>query len=286
MPATILCPSCQKEYPWKPDLAGKRVKCTCGEVIDVPTVAPKAEVDELYDLADDPSPKAQHGVADLQSVATAAAVAVDDSRQFPCPYCGEKLNPGSMMCVFCGSNLEGAIPETAQRTVPTAMQAAPPVATRPVIIPHNQEEAKSNRLKLIILGLTVLVPVAAIIVITMLRSMKVPPPTAYVKPADAPILAKVNGGSAVEARDWLKDDNHALSGMNHRQSVFRVDQLYDLGDKRVMVFGGGQSLGLELPSEAAKRKAVFDWQKKWNTENNFKIVADEGQKWLEIQMHL
>src|SRR5439155_16690838 len=100
---------------------GKRVKCVCGELIDVPTIAPKAEVDELYDLADDaPTNKPQHGITDLQSAATTAAVAVDDSRQFPCPYCGEKLDPGSTMCVFCGSNLEGALPERAMRQMPTA----------------------------------------------------------------------------------------------------------------------------------------------------------------------
>src|SRR5690349_16093786 len=135
MPAAIQCPTCQKEYPWKPELAGKRVKCSnCGTVISVPSDAPKAEVDELYELADDgPSPRAQHGVSDLQSVATTAAVEVDNSKQFPCPYCGQMLDPGTTMCVFCGSSLEGALPETPATPLATAIQSAPPVATKPVV---------------------------------------------------------------------------------------------------------------------------------------------------------
>jgi hypothetical protein len=282
MPATIQCPGCQREYPWKPDLAGKRVKCTCGQIMDVPAIAPKAEVDELYDLAEDPTPRGQHAISDLQSIATEAAVAVDESRQFPCPYCGEKLDPGSMMCVFCGSNLEGAIPETTP-VAPSAMASAPPVATKPVVIPKPEPREKSARM-LIVIGVTTILVVAAVFIFVWIKTKKAAPPEGFLKPADAAIFEKVKQGA--DARDWLKDDSHALSGMNHKQSVFHTDQWHDMGDKRVVVLNGGSSVALELPSEAAKRKAVFDWEKKWNTENNFKLVDDDGQRWMEIQMHL
>jgi hypothetical protein len=36
------CSSCGKEYRWKPELAGKKAKCKCGNVIPVPTKAPAA----------------------------------------------------------------------------------------------------------------------------------------------------------------------------------------------------------------------------------------------------
>jgi hypothetical protein len=285
MPAVIQCPSCQKEYPWKPDLAGKRVKCKCGELIDVPAAAPKAEVDELYDLADDPAPKGQHAIGDLQSAATTAAVAVDNSRHFPCPYCGEKLDPGSTMCPFCGSNLEGALPESAVISVPTAVQAAPPVATRPVVMRKPPVEESSARLRLAIIGILTIFLLAIGIFLVRRKFPSLHTPDAPVNPLDAPIVEKLDRGA--EAREWLKaDESRALCGMSHKQSVFKVDQWYDLGIQRAVVFGNGSSLGIELPSDPAKRKAVFEFERKWNGENNFPLVDDRGQNWLEIEMHL
>src|SRR3954470_19114902 len=55
------CPSCQKDYRWKPELAGKRAKCKCGETFEVPLVAlaaePQAPSEDqgLYDFAE-PAP--------------------------------------------------------------------------------------------------------------------------------------------------------------------------------------------------------------------------------------
>ena len=51
------CNSCQKTYAWKPQLAGKRVKCKCGSPISVPSEdpaladAPPAEFEDFYALA-------------------------------------------------------------------------------------------------------------------------------------------------------------------------------------------------------------------------------------------
>jgi hypothetical protein len=57
------CDACQKRYAWKPELAGKRVKCKCGGVITVPGTDPAApppepedalppNFDDLYALAE------------------------------------------------------------------------------------------------------------------------------------------------------------------------------------------------------------------------------------------
>jgi hypothetical protein len=52
------CTSCGKAYAWKPQLAGKRVKCKCGAPISVPAEdpalaqAPPPEFDDLYALAE------------------------------------------------------------------------------------------------------------------------------------------------------------------------------------------------------------------------------------------
>lgn len=37
--AAIVCGSCQRKFAWKPELAGKRVKCKCGQPIAVPAAA-------------------------------------------------------------------------------------------------------------------------------------------------------------------------------------------------------------------------------------------------------
>lgn len=47
------CPSCGKQWTWKPALAGKKAKCSCGTLIDVPTEPPAAaeSPDDLFELA-------------------------------------------------------------------------------------------------------------------------------------------------------------------------------------------------------------------------------------------
>ena len=54
------CEACGKRYAWKPQLAGKKAKCSCGAMMIVPQPeAPKAPADEpedLYGFAEDPLP--------------------------------------------------------------------------------------------------------------------------------------------------------------------------------------------------------------------------------------
>ena len=54
MPETFSCPSCQKEYRWKPELAGKRAKCKCGSTIEIPHADAALQQDDLgiYDVAE------------------------------------------------------------------------------------------------------------------------------------------------------------------------------------------------------------------------------------------
>jgi hypothetical protein len=51
------CDQCGKRFRWKPDLAGKRVRCTCGSIMTCPAQPP--EWDALYDLQPEaPAPQA------------------------------------------------------------------------------------------------------------------------------------------------------------------------------------------------------------------------------------
>ena len=54
------CSACGREYRWKPELAGKKGKCKCGSVMQVPAQPPQAPEpeleDDLYDMAADEKP--------------------------------------------------------------------------------------------------------------------------------------------------------------------------------------------------------------------------------------
>lgn len=54
------CSSCGKQYKWKPEFAGRKVKCKCGFVMTAPAEAPAPQEEEdLYAFADDkPTPPA------------------------------------------------------------------------------------------------------------------------------------------------------------------------------------------------------------------------------------
>lgn len=82
--APILCPSCGKQFRWKPEMAGKRAKCKCGSVIAIPAepnpARSSAEQDE-YDIAPAPAEAAKPQAAPVHaeqqpglSLAAAAAV--------------------------------------------------------------------------------------------------------------------------------------------------------------------------------------------------------------------
>jgi len=54
--AMFSCSTCKKQYKWKPEFAGKKVKCKCGNVMTAPQKPPVAGEDDdagMYDLAED-----------------------------------------------------------------------------------------------------------------------------------------------------------------------------------------------------------------------------------------
>lgn len=79
------CPSCGKQYKWKPEMAGRSAKCACGAKFVVPTEQPA-------------SAKAP--------TATAAPPVEPAKSNAGCPNCGTALPPGAVLCVNCGYNLK------------------------------------------------------------------------------------------------------------------------------------------------------------------------------------
>lgn len=79
--ARFSCEGCGKTYAWKPELAGRRVKCKCGHVMTVmqapPQPEPELDEDALYDLADAETEAAKKSPAqNAPYVSRVAAVAV------------------------------------------------------------------------------------------------------------------------------------------------------------------------------------------------------------------
>src|SRR5437879_2821458 len=91
------CQQCGKQYKWKPDFAGRKVKCKCGYVMTAPTQPPGSEksdepdLDALYSLADEGKQAAKAG-------------AVETAMR--CPSCKEPMEAGATLCASCGFNLK------------------------------------------------------------------------------------------------------------------------------------------------------------------------------------
>jgi hypothetical protein len=119
------CDACGKTYAWKPELAGRRVKCKCGQPVSVPAEDPATEsipegFDDLMALADGGS------AAPSQNY---AAAAVAPGAQ--CPGCGAGVAEGSVICINCGHNLKtGKRLKTSKVTAGAAASAGAAAAER------------------------------------------------------------------------------------------------------------------------------------------------------------
>lgn len=107
----VACPNCGKQYRWKPDLAGRKVVCKCGQKMRLPTTVsgeieplgpPPKPVDpnegSTYDIEfnEEPAARADHATGSARSA----------SAPSKCPSCNQPLKPGAVLCVNCGYNLE------------------------------------------------------------------------------------------------------------------------------------------------------------------------------------
>jgi hypothetical protein len=187
---TFSCSGCGKKYVWKPELAGKTVKCKCGQGIPVPAAAAspaaaparkppaiskpalaaaapaRSEADDLYDLAaDDAAPSPVRPAAASAAPAIVAPVAIpgmeDDA--YRCPSCNEPMQPGAIICASCGFNLKTGARETIARGPGTAAgKSAAKAATKaaassgfaglpsPRKKPQMVEDKKGEMMKIII----------------------------------------------------------------------------------------------------------------------------------------
>src|SRR5215208_7702281 len=79
------CAACGKEFRWKPEIAGRKAKCKCGQTLTVPAAPPAPAAVQTAPPPPPPAP----------APATPA-----------CPECGADLPANAVLCVNCGYNLK------------------------------------------------------------------------------------------------------------------------------------------------------------------------------------
>src|SRR5688500_1043431 len=126
------CASCGKEFRWKPEIAGRKAKCKCGQTLTVPAAPPAPKVAEPppepnpLDWPDEPA--ADYGAADYAAAPPAPAPSGP-----ACPSCGAGLPANAVLCVNCGYNLKTRkkVGGVAPAAAATASLAAPAPAGAP-----------------------------------------------------------------------------------------------------------------------------------------------------------
>lgn len=105
------CTSCERTYRWKPELAGKQVKCGCGVKLSVPAEPP-------------PSPDLARSSSSKQAGK-------------PCPECNKTVKTEAAICVHCGYDFEtgGRLGSTLVETK-AKKPAAPRDPRRPRLIQY------------------------------------------------------------------------------------------------------------------------------------------------------
>ena len=298
------CPSCGRQFTWKPELAGKGAKCKCGATIKVPAqpmaaAAPAAAEGNPLDAHDFSAAEAA-APAKKGNARSAAVPAADAGLR--CPSCGGSMLPGAVICVSCGFNLKtGKRMSTVMGGVePDAGAAAPrpgvpgvggyagPPGIRP---PRMQEQSGASGVVKLIAIPVVLVAVVggAVFGYRMLATEKDTGPSLG---QDKEVRAMIKEDGATELKQWLKEGNtRMVSGVTREQADGMADRLYELGAVKVLAFGGVMTMTIavelpdaSVPGNAEKRKAIFEWYKRRYEENVSAAnrQKDVGQKYILV----
>ena len=93
-----------------------------------------------------------------------------------------------------------------------------------------------------------------------------------------------------EAREWLRNPQHTVFEGERRRIVSLVDEFYAAGATKVYVTGIEKimdsdvtaTLVVELPSDKATRKKIFDVESAWQKEVGDEPTPEVDQKYLRI----
>lgn len=274
------CPACNRSFTWKPELAGKKAKCTCGNNLTVPAEPPE----DLVDMAPEP--------ATPQTPAPQEATSAGPQRA-TCPSCGQSLEPKAILCFACGYNLRTGGKTAAQTSTPVATPATPaparapartrqPSAPTPYPMSHRptQEEPTGSTTKYVILGsvlLLVAMGVGGWIIFKGTGGADANKPKLG---DDAKVEAMIADDYPKDVTEWVEANSARMLGkMNPQQAKSMEQQLKKMGAVQVLAFGPGVlclCIAVELPPNPAQRQAIFDW----HNEGTITPTKDVGQRYL------
>jgi DNA-directed RNA polymerase subunit RPC12/RpoP len=303
--AKFSCPSCGRQFTWKPELAGKGAKCKCGATITVPAkpqaAAPaRAPAAAAAPAADEGNPLDGYDFSTAEAAPKKAAAAPADAA-LRCPSCGGTMLPGAVICVTCGFNLKtgkrmstvmgGPDPDAAAAAAPRPGGPGLPMyptTSRPARAESQRDVGAIVKLVAIPLVLVAVIG-GAVFGYKKLAGEK---DTGPALGDDREVRAMIKDDGATELKQWLKEGNtRMVTGMTREQADGLADRLYEMGAKKVIAFGGvmTMTIAVELPDAAVpenkdKRKAIFDWYKR-KYEETLPVASrkrDVGQQWLLV----
>ncbi len=120
MAATIViaCPACNKQLKGPADLQGKKVRCkACGHIFSVKAAPPAAAAKSpAKTKAAKPSPAKPQD----SDQAILYKISADQQSVPRCPHCAFEMEPGQIVCLECGYNIETRHRATTLKTYQTS----------------------------------------------------------------------------------------------------------------------------------------------------------------------
>ena len=291
------CPACGRSFAWREQIAGKTAKCKCGSSVKVPAQSPSASASArsaVADIEDDP----------FAALAAAAAegedYAVKEEAGYRCPSCGKGMEPGAVICIYCGFNtktgkrMKVSTGDDNGAAVAPAAKAGRGAAIPPGGMPKAQPKSEGPSAAAMVKPVLIFV-VAAVVVGGAVFGFKMlgggGGSVASGHPIDQEIARLASVSGEYELKAWNADNSRQqrmVMGMNERQADAYADKLYKMGAKRVLAYGGLMTtvIGVELPSDPEQRKALFAYQAEWHESMMVPVQKDEGQKYILLHMKL
>jgi hypothetical protein len=255
----ISCPECAASYPWKPQLAGKKVRCKCGKLFEAkpPKALPAQPVDEPDVFA-------------LEEDSEVSAI--------PKPK-----KPATRMPMAGGATTMAPPPPAATAAAPDLAAAYPTHSRRRVVA--QEEETGESRKKLVIPIAILALLIGGGIFAAMAMKGGMLKPKKPLLGDDAMIIEMIKDENGTEVKEWLRaHSRHMFMSMTEGQANAFADRLYALGAVKVLAFGEviSRSVAVELPDDPVKRKALFEFEKQHNGWRS--KTKDVGQRYFLLWM--
>lgn len=106
-PAAVACPGCAARYPWRDELAGRKVLCRCGLKMRMPA-DPAGKPTILSPPQSSPRPLDEYVLEQIAPSATRPPAPTGPASV--CPSCDRTLEPGAVICIPCGINIRSGRP--------------------------------------------------------------------------------------------------------------------------------------------------------------------------------